>query len=132
MSLKPLPSNFEEAKTWTWTDYEPHAKVLLDTTLSAETIDPWLDTWSQLQVIMDEVSSRLRIRTWRDTENQDYQTAFNTFIQDILSQWQSADAELRRDMSKRALKQASRFGWEKTAAQTLTAYRDVLTGAAGG
>lgn len=41
----------------------------------------------------------------------------------------ASNAELRRDVSHRAVEQASRFSWKQTAEQTLAAYRDVLTGA---
>ena len=42
-----------------------------------------------------------------------------------------SDQELRKDMSRKGLDQAKKFTWEKTAAQTLRVFREVLAGRKG-
>jgi len=38
----------------------------------------------------------------------------------------ATDGELRAELSRRAIKQASRFSWHRTASETLAAYREAL------
>ncbi|MCX7682306.1 MAG: hypothetical protein N2508_10180, partial [Anaerolineae bacterium] len=39
----------------------------------------------------------------------------------------ATDGEFRAELSRRALEQASRFSWERTARETLAAYREACT-----
>jgi hypothetical protein len=63
--LTPLKATYEEYKTWGWDKFAPFADELIQRPLSAETIDAWLQDWSQISDIVTDIFSRRMCRPAR-------------------------------------------------------------------
>jgi oligoendopeptidase F len=65
-----IPTNHEEALSWSWDIFEPHYQELLDADLTAETLDSWLQKLTALSDSVSELDSRLYVATSVKTADQ--------------------------------------------------------------
>jgi oligoendopeptidase F len=80
---------------WTWEQIEPYFKELQAHTLDEQNIHPWLATWSRLNDLLSERYTRLTVATTLDTNDQDADTRYNAFLDNIFPGWQAAEQKLK-------------------------------------
>lgn len=81
--LTPLKATYEEYKTWGWDKFAPFADELIQRPLSAETIDAWLQDWSQISDIVTDIFSRMNVATSQNTADAGAEADFNHFMDEI-------------------------------------------------
>ncbi len=75
----PFPWNWKS-----WEDLAPYFQQLLDQKIeSREELEIWLGHWSELERVIAEEGAWRQIRLTRDTANEEYQKAYEQFVQEI-------------------------------------------------
>ncbi len=98
-----LPQPFEVAHEWTWDNYAPHFQALADTHINTQNVDQWLDDWSALYSTFAETATWLHNLSNLDTNNQEADTNFQVFMQDIYPPVQKAQFELQTKLLESGL-----------------------------
>ena len=63
--INPPPTSYEDIKDWTWDAFLPLAEELLATDVNADSIESWLDSWTQLIRLYYELGIEpLSIQLW--------------------------------------------------------------------
>ncbi|MEZ4518433.1 MAG: M3 family oligoendopeptidase [Chloroflexota bacterium] len=95
MSLSPIPYLPFAANPSEWESFRPHYDRLLEQPLTPDTIDAWLQEWSELSKVITEVGSVTYIETTLDTTDTDKEKAFLAFIENVEPQQSVADQALK-------------------------------------
>ncbi len=95
MSLTPIPNLPFAADTTSWEPYGERFDALLAQELTPETIDQWLKDWSDLDAVIDEVSSVTYIETSLDTKNEAAEQAFLSYLEHVEPRYRQADHAMK-------------------------------------
>jgi oligoendopeptidase F len=95
MNFQSLPTDSKSILALQWADYEPYYADLEKRSLSADTIDEWLNDWSTLAQTADEQYWRLYIATTVNTAEPAIEEAFNTYIEGIQPSIKTAEQKLK-------------------------------------
>ena len=85
----PLPKSADEFTSWM--QAEPFIQDLLARTITLATLDSWLADWTRLARLVLETYQRLYVATTVDTEDQESERRYYTFLEDIFPAWQAAE-----------------------------------------
>lgn len=91
MSLTPIPNLPFAADTTSWEPYGERFDALLAQELTPETINQWLQDWSDLDDVIDEVGNVTYIETSLDTKNEAAEQAFLDFLEHIEPRYREVD-----------------------------------------
>jgi len=89
-----LPKSAHDALNWGLTDFTPFYDDLLQRPLTAETLDGWMTDWSNLTALGREVGARLNVATTLDTNDEDAQQRFFTFVEHVGEKLEALDTQL--------------------------------------
>jgi len=91
-----LPANF---KITDWNSLEPFFITLLNRTIdSREDLEQWLKDTSELEAVISEDACWRQVRMTCDTENKEYEEAFNYFYTEIAPKMQPLADQLNRKL----------------------------------
>ena len=93
-----LPQPFDVARTWTWADYEPYVKALLEAPLSQENVDSWIADWGDYFSTISEVLFRLQIAYTQDTTDEKATKAYQQFTTEIQPKMDQAQFDLSKKL----------------------------------
>lgn len=96
----PLPKNALEFMSWEWSQIEPYYQALTDQGINQENVSGWLANWSRLSELISETYSRLYVATTIDTTDQDSETRYNRFLDEIFPRAQAAEQVLKEKLVK--------------------------------
>lgn len=82
--------------SWKWENISPICEELLTTKLTPESIDNWLKKYSDLLSVLDEIFTRLYIKTTQYTNDSDIEARFNEFIEDVQPKFRAMDEKLQK------------------------------------
>lgn len=102
-----LPQTSEEFARLNWSEIEPWYRELQATSLSRETLQPWLLQWSRLSELVDEVTADHEIACMRDTADQDRELRQKLFLGEIYTQVQFYDQKLKEQLLESTLSPAA-------------------------
>jgi hypothetical protein len=89
------PDKIEDFLIWEWSQIEPIFQALQQTHLDADTIESWLEEWSQLSKLLDESYWRLYDATTIDTGDEHAEKKFTDFLDEIRPKGKSAEQKLK-------------------------------------
>jgi oligoendopeptidase F len=95
MSLFPIPNIPFAVQPGDWESFRPHFERLQTQPLTPETIDDWLQEWSDLSKVIAEVGGVTYIDTTLDTADPDKEKAFLAFIENVEPQHSVANQALK-------------------------------------
>ena len=98
MDFTSLPANAQSILAMKWQDYEPYYNDLESRTLDASTIDAWLDDWSALASCVDEQFTRLQIVTSQHTADEEMQSQFDRFLDEVQPPTKAADQKVKEKL----------------------------------
>jgi len=101
-----LPTTSEVFSRLNWSEIEPWYRELAATSLSPETLQPWLAQWSDLSALVDETLVRFEIATTQNTENIEVAQRKQRFLEDAHIRIQTADQQLKEQLLASALQPA--------------------------
>jgi oligoendopeptidase F len=93
-----LPTRYEDAKHWTWTEVEPYFAALKARELNAENVGDWLREWSALSDVLSEVFSRARVATTVDTGDEEAEAYYKNLLATIYPEIEKAENDLNKKL----------------------------------
>ena len=90
-----LPKTVQVFMDWPWTQIEPYYLALIERPIDATNVDAWLADWSRLTDLIQETFTRLQIATAVDTTDQDAQSRYQEFLDQIFPSFASDGAEIK-------------------------------------
>ena len=90
--------------TWNWEDIAPIGEHLLDYEINSNNIDHWLKEYSDLLSVIDEMFTRLYIKTTQYTNDPDIEARFNEFIEQIQPKFRALDEKLQKKLLSSGIK----------------------------
>ncbi|HTI14746.1 MAG TPA: M3 family oligoendopeptidase [Dictyobacter sp.] len=101
-----LPKTSEAFEQLAWSEIEPYYQELAATSLSAETLSPWLTQWSDLNALVDETLMRFEIATTRNIADQEIVQRQQHFLDAIYTQIQPQEQQLQQQLLDSGLEPA--------------------------
>ncbi|HEY1012700.1 MAG TPA: M3 family oligoendopeptidase [Herpetosiphonaceae bacterium] len=92
--MEQLPTDARAAMDWPWERFAPLYAELEARPLSAENIAAFLEDWTRLSKLANEVQRRLRVATTRDTADQEAERRYFSFLEQIFPQVEQAEQNL--------------------------------------
>jgi oligoendopeptidase F len=78
-----------------WNTVQPHVEQLLDADLQPESVQRWLQQWSDLSAVIYEANAQIQREITENTADAEAEQRFLTFVEKILPQVRVADQALR-------------------------------------
>jgi oligoendopeptidase F len=101
--FKTLPKDPQVFMNWNWAQLKIYADDLIDRPLSVESLSAWIRDWSDLSRILSEMHSRLWVATTQNTVDAEVQNRFNSFLDEVYTQWLAANQRLKRKLLNSSL-----------------------------
>jgi oligoendopeptidase F len=98
-----LPTTSDAFSHLSWAEIEPRYRELATTTLTPDTLQPWLAQWSDLIALVDETLVRFEIATTQNTEDTEVARRKQRFLEDVNIPIQTADQQLKQQLLDSAL-----------------------------
>ncbi len=99
-----LPTTSEVFSRLSWSEIEPWYRELAATSLSPETLQPWLAQWSDLSALVDETLVGFEIATTQNTEDIVVAQRKQRFLENAHIHIQTADQQLKEQLLASDLK----------------------------
>lgn len=93
-----LTKNDPNYLSWTWSEISPICDRLLAAPMTAANIDAWLKEYSDLLAVMDEIYTKLFIRTTQYTTDVEIEKNFNHFIEEVQPKFSVVDEQLQKKL----------------------------------
>ncbi|ACM20085.1 oligoendopeptidase, M3 family [Geotalea daltonii FRC-32] len=81
---------------WTWAEIEPHYQKLQAFELNTGNVDAWLKDWSDLTRRVYEIPTRLVVRTWVNTADEEGKRLYSNFLDTIFPKIEEAENGLNK------------------------------------
>ena len=91
-------STVEELMAWDWVQFEPHYIALGKAELTEVTISDWLERWTAVSNVRDELYNRLYVATTVNTADEKAQLGFDHFMEKIYPQVMAAEQKLKEKL----------------------------------
>jgi oligoendopeptidase F len=101
--FKTLKSPPQDFLSWTWTNFEPYANDLIARPVDAESVDAWLQDWSDLGDAVQDFFSRLNVAVTVNTADQEAETRYKTALDEIYPQVMAAEQKLKTKLLESGL-----------------------------
>ncbi len=101
-----LPKTVQVFMDWPWTQIEPYYLALIERPIDATNVDAWLADWSRLTDLIQETFTRLQIATAVDTTDQDAQSRYQAFLDQIFPPSRALEQKLKEKLLSSGLEPA--------------------------
>ncbi len=91
-----LPKTAQAFMDWDWSRIQPYVDDLLKRELTNETVDAWLQDWTQLTELLYERFTRAHLATAVDTNDKEAEAQLNTFLETIYPATMTANNQLQQ------------------------------------
>jgi len=98
-----LPDNYEVALDWGHDDWKPYFDALLESELTADTVDTWLQNRDKVTRLMFEVGARIRVATTVDTTDEVAENRLKKFMGEVNPEAQKVNFELDKRLVESGL-----------------------------
>jgi oligoendopeptidase F len=86
-----------------WEDIQPYYDQLVDVELTEDSLESWIEDWSDLRKLVDERYARLSLATALDMSDKDAEKDFHDFLEEVYSAVQAADQKLKEKILESGL-----------------------------
>ncbi len=93
-----MPGKVDEFLDWKWSQIEPIFINLQGQQLGDKNIETWLDEWSEISKILDEIHWRLYDATTVDTSDEAAEEKFTRFLDEIRPKARAAEQGLKEKL----------------------------------
>lgn len=101
--LQGLPDNIYDFMQWSWSQVQPYYEELQNRPLTSENVVEWLNDRAELNQRIDETYSRLYVATTVDTTDEQAESRFNAFIENVVPPARVADQRLKEKLLESGL-----------------------------
>jgi oligoendopeptidase F len=98
-----FPSSPIEALEWPWHKYAPYYQDLDQRPVNEDTLESWMLDWSQVDMLVREVYSRLYVATTLDTRDEAAEKRFYHFLEEIYPSSEAAAQRLKEKLLESGL-----------------------------
>lgn len=92
---QPLPESAESIFDWSWVQIEPYFQDLAASSLDKDSVSSWLEDWSTLSKLMDELYWRLYDATTKDTSDQKAEQSYANYLDHIRPRVKAGEQKLK-------------------------------------
>jgi oligoendopeptidase F len=96
--FRTLPTEPVTLLEWNWSNFEPYYQNLQQRPLNADTAAAWLKDWTLLSACIDELQSRLSVLVSVNTADEQAETRYKAFFDDIYPQSMAAEQVLKEKL----------------------------------
>ena len=89
---------FPQINALDWATVQPHFDALLAIDLNAQTIDNWLQQWSDLEAVLEEAAAQIYREVTENTADAAAEARFNLYVEQILPQAKIAVQALKQKL----------------------------------
>lgn len=101
--LNDLPQDAQKMMDWSWQEIEPYYQELIKFNLKADSVDSFLQNWTRLHDLVDEVFNRLYVAKDVNTEDKKAQMSYQQFLNDIFPKLKEAEQKLKTKLLESGL-----------------------------
>lgn len=101
--LQGLPDNIYDFMQWSWSQVQPYYEELQNRPLTSENVVEWLNDRAELNQRIDETYTRLYVATTVDTTDEQAESRFNAFIENVVPPARVADQRLKEKLLESGL-----------------------------
>ncbi len=98
-----IPSTPHDLLNCTWSDFEPAAQELAEMPLSPETLQEFVQGWSQIMGAITEAYSRNNFAVTANTADEEASRRFDRFLEELLPKAMEADQRLKEKLLETGL-----------------------------
>lgn len=98
-----FPASPLEALEWSWEKFSPFYQDLVERPVNEETLEEWMRDWSQVDMLVREVYSRLYVATTLDTSDGAAEKLFFHFLEEIFPNSEAAAQRLKEKLLESGL-----------------------------
>ena len=95
--------SFAEFAILDWKGIQPFYDQLLDTDLEEESLDSWMESWSDLRKLVDERYARLSLATALDMSDEAAEKSYHGFLENVYPSIRAADQKLKEKILESGL-----------------------------
>ena len=93
-----MNKQFPQVNALDWATVQPHFDALLAIELNAQTIDGWLQQWSDLEAVLEEAGAQIYREITENTADAAAEERFNLYVEQILPQAKIAVQALKQKL----------------------------------
>jgi oligoendopeptidase F len=93
-----LHPNLSELMTWGWANFEPYYTELEKEQLTSSNIKDWLERWTAVFDLGDELFNRLYVSISVNTTDKKTTTRFETYMEETYPKWKAAEQKLKEKL----------------------------------
>ncbi|NWF67716.1 MAG: M3 family oligoendopeptidase [Chloroflexi bacterium] len=93
-----LPKTGLGALDWQWAQYEPYVQDLLARSLSAAAVNQWMQDWTKLYDLINDVYNRLAVQHTLDTTDEVAEKRYMAFLENIYPPATMAEQKLKEKL----------------------------------
>ncbi len=93
-----LPNTAQDTLEWSWARFEPYVEALADEPLTNTNLNDWMQRWSHLARLINEMYARLYVATSVDTTDTTAEQLFTKFLEDVYPASLAAEQRLKEKL----------------------------------
>ena len=97
------PTSAQDALDWSWDRFQPFLDDLMERELNNENIDQWMEDWSKISKLIQEIYARLYLATTQSTSDKEIEKKYFNFLENIYPKAGSAGQELKQKLLESGL-----------------------------
>ncbi|MDX9864556.1 MAG: M3 family oligoendopeptidase [Anaerolineaceae bacterium] len=90
-----LPTPLDELMTWNWEQFAPFYQELNDRSLTAKTLEGWMQDWSLINKHASDLISRIYVAVSQNTADEKMEQRLHDFMDNSFPQLMAADQKLK-------------------------------------
>ena len=98
-----LPETYEQCRDWIWDEFEPLAQALVAVDLNADNVESWLDGWTQIARLYNEIGARAFVATTVDTTDESAAERYRIFNDHMQPEYSRLQNQLNRKLVESGL-----------------------------
>lgn len=93
-----LPSDPQVLKHWSWAEFEPYYRDLVERNVTADGLEEFLSDWTRINELVEETFSRLHVAMTRNTADKQAEELYHTFLDNVFPPSEEAEQKLKNKL----------------------------------
>ncbi len=93
-----LPSDPQVLKHWSWAEFEPYYRDLVERNVTADVVEEFLSDWTRINELVEETFSRLHVTMTRNTADKKAEELYHTFLDNVFPPSEEAEQKLKNKL----------------------------------
>jgi oligoendopeptidase F len=93
-----LPSDPQVLKHWSWPEFQPYYRDLVERNVTADVVEEFLSDWTHINELVEETFSRLHVAMTRNTADKNAEALYHTFLDNVFPPSEEAEQKLKNKL----------------------------------